>query len=249
MSIMKKVLSLALLLLPSQLITVEGFTTSVRAIPSAFTTVAAASSPSIQLHHHLGDNDIEHHHDYDTAIDKNNKNENNNDWNKKKKAFHKNVVNMAFVATMSVGILFSSTTMAPPAAFAADNSAVKDADIVDFSMPSYQDASRAAVNSNLKGDKFLLGDSNFEKLSIKATVVEEKTMSAADIKAEKEAAKAAMKAARAQQQADAEAAIVNKAKAAAAAAAAAAESPVGESSTADSPAVSAAESPAPAVTE
>jgi len=237
---MKKVLSLALLLLPSQLITVEGFTTSVRAVPSAFITATAGSSSSlsIQSHHHLGDNDIEHHHDNDTSIDNDN-NDNHNSWTKKKRALHKLVVNMAFVATMSVGILFSSTTMAPPAAWAADNSAVKDADIVDFSMPSYQDASRAAVNSNLKGDKFLLGDSNFEKLSITATVVEEKTMSPAEIKAEKEAAKAAMKAARAQQQADAEAAIVNKAKAAAAAATAEAESP---------PAATTAESPA-AVTE
>jgi len=247
---MKKVLSLALLLLPSQLITVECFTTSVRAVPSAFitTTAAAAGSSSlssIQLNHHLGDTDIEHYHDYDTSIDNNNNN-NNNGWNKKKKTLHKLVVNMAFVVTMSVGILFSSTTiMAPPAAWAADNSAVKDADIVDFSMPSYQDASRAAVNSNLKGDKFLLGDnSNFEKLSITATVVEEKTLSPAEMKAEKEAAKAAMKAARAQQQADAEAAIANKAKAAAAAATAAAESPPPAES---SPATT-AESPA-AVTE
>mmetsp|Transcript_27839 Transcript_27839/g.31285 ORF Transcript_27839/g.31285 Transcript_27839/m.31285 type:complete len:240 (-) Transcript_27839:62-781(-) len=239
---MKKVLSLALLLLPSQLITVEGFTTSVRVVPSTFTTATAgssSSSPLIQSHHHLGANDIEHHHD--TSIGNNNNN-NHNSWTKKKRTLHKNVVNMAFVATMSVGILFSSTTiMAPPAAWAADNnSAVKDADIVDFSMPSYQDASRAAVNSNLKGDKFLLGDSNFEKLSITATVVEEKTLSPAEMKAEKEAAKAAMKAARAQQQADAEAAIANKAKAAAAAATAAAESPPAATTAAESP---------PAVTE
>mmetsp|Transcript_28194 Transcript_28194/g.32412 ORF Transcript_28194/g.32412 Transcript_28194/m.32412 type:complete len:247 (-) Transcript_28194:174-914(-) len=246
---MKKVLSLALLLLPSQLIIVEGFTTSVRVVPSAFTTAtvtggsSSSPSPSIQSHHHLGANDIEHHHDYDTSIDNNNNNnDNHNSWTKKKRTLHKNVVNMAFVATMSVGILFSSTTiMAPPAAWAADNnSAVKDADIVDFSMPSYQDASRAAVNSNLKGDKFLLGDSNFEKLSITATVVEEKTLSPAEMKAEKEAAKAAMKAARAQQQADAEAAIANKAKAAAAAATAAAESPPAATTAAESP---------PAVTE
>mmetsp|Transcript_34537 Transcript_34537/g.38801 ORF Transcript_34537/g.38801 Transcript_34537/m.38801 type:complete len:109 (-) Transcript_34537:155-481(-) len=81
---MKKVLSLALLLLPSQLITVECFTTSVRAVPSAFitTTAAAAGSSSlssIQLNHHLGDTDIEHYHDYDTSIDNNNNNNNNDD--------------------------------------------------------------------------------------------------------------------------------------------------------------------------
>ena len=170
-SIMKKVLlSLALLLLPSQLMTVEGFATSVRAVPSAFTTTtttttaAVGSSPSIQLHHHVGDNDIEHHdHDYDTSLDNKNNNNNNNAWNKKKRALHTVVVNMAVATTLSVGLLFSSTTFVP-AAVAADNSAVKDADIVDFSMPSYQDASRAAVNSNLKGEKFLLGDNNFEKL-------------------------------------------------------------------------------------
>jgi hypothetical protein len=37
---------------------------------------------------------------------------------------------------------------------------IKDSDIADFSMPSYQEASRAEVNSNLKGDNYLLGEAS-----------------------------------------------------------------------------------------
>lgn len=93
-------------------------------------------------------------------------------------------------------------------------SGVKDSDIVDFSMPSYQEASRSAVNSNLKGDKYLLGEASKtygqSSSSSSSSSVEEvkktEPVSVVDVKAEKEAAKAAMKAARAAQQAAAEAA-------------------------------------------
>jgi len=187
------------------------------------------------LNHHLGDDDdIELKHD-DTlsAVENNN---NDNAWNNK--MARKFVVGLAFAATMSLGIL------SPTTAFAADT-AVKDADIVDFSMPSYADASNAAVNSNLKGDKFLLGEAskNYQSSSSPTPIaVETKTVSDADIKAGKEAKKAAMKALRAQQQADAEIAV--KAAAAAAAAApptaeSAASTPATESSAAESSAAAA----------
>lgn len=38
--------------------------------------------------------------------------------------------------------------------------AVSDSDFADFSLPSYRAATDAAVNSNLKGDKFLLGEAS-----------------------------------------------------------------------------------------
>ena len=48
----------------------------------------------------------------------------------------------------------------PTTVLSAAAASVSDSDIVDFSMPSYQDASRAAINSNLKGEKFLLGEAS-----------------------------------------------------------------------------------------
>jgi hypothetical protein len=42
---------------------------------------------------------------------------------------------------------------------------VKDSDIADFSMPSYQEASRAEVNSNMKGDNYLLGEASKDFMS------------------------------------------------------------------------------------
>lgn len=111
-------------------------------------------------------------------------------------------------------------------------SAVKDSDIVDFSMPSYQDAARAEVNSNLKGEKYLLGEAS--KDFVTAGKVEEKSSSGSapaapivDEKAQKAEAKAALKAARAKQQAEIDSNI--KAKSEAAAAEAAAPPPAAES--------------------
>jgi len=111
-------------------------------------------------------------------------------------------------------------------------SAVKDSDIVDFSMPSYQDAARAEVNSNLKGEKYLLGEAS--KDFVTAGKVEEKSSSGSapaapivDEKAQKAEAKAALKAARAKQQAEIDSNI--KAKSEAAAAEAAAPPPATES--------------------
>jgi hypothetical protein len=49
----------------------------------------------------------------------------------------------------------SATTMV-----LSGGSSVKDSDIVDFSMPSYETAARAEVNSNLKGDNYLLGEAS-----------------------------------------------------------------------------------------
>ena len=76
----------------------------------------------------------------------------------------------------------------PPPAFAFDtnfgttvvvaaDSSVKDSDIADFSMPSYTEASRAEVNSNLKGDKYLLGEAsrNYESKSSSNSSVEKES--------------------------------------------------------------------------
>jgi len=88
---------------------------------------------------------------------------------------------------------------------------IKESDIADFSLPSYQDASRAATNSNLKGDTSLL-DATFAKQFADLDVGSSKAatttdISAEDAKAAKDAAKAAQKAARAAQQAAAEQAL------------------------------------------
>jgi len=209
-----KLLSLALFL--QQLITVEGFTNSVRVVPS--TTTGSLSLSSIQLKHHLGGG-IEHD-DTTAQFEQQQQQDNNNvpSWNNMAMKF---VAGLAFASTMSLGVapafaadttidtssvsfLTSTTTVVLSAA------EVKDADIADFSMPSYQDASRAAVNSNLKGDNYLLGEAskNYQSSSSPTTAaVETKTESADDVKARKAAAKAAMQAARAQQQAEAEIAV------------------------------------------
>ena len=156
-----KVFSLALLL---QLATVEGFTTSIRVVPST-----AVGHSLLSLNHHLGD--VEH----DAALPKEDDSVvvfdnvavalDNDAWKTAMK-----VVAALTLAAMSWGV---ATT--PPAFAAEDNSSfltsstsvvlsagasVKDGDIVDFSMPSYESATRAEVNSNLKGDKYLLGEAS-----------------------------------------------------------------------------------------
>lgn len=148
-----------------------------------------------------------------------------------------------------VGSSSSSSTISlfqPRPAFAFDfdttvvvagGSSVKDSDIVDFSMPSYEAAARSEVNSNLKGDKYLLGEAskNYDSgsTSSSSSNVEEKSSAPAapivDEKTQKAEAKAALKAARARQQAEIEANIKAKSEAAAAEAAAPPASAAAES--------------------
>jgi hypothetical protein len=80
-----------------------------------------------------------------------------------------NIVKFVAALTLAGGMMFAA-----PGAVLADTtindhfnggssvviSAIKDSDIADFSMPSYQEASRAEVNSNLKGDNYLLGEAS-----------------------------------------------------------------------------------------
>lgn len=95
--------------------------------------------------------------------------------------------------------------------------ALSDGDFADFSLPSYEKATSAEVNTNLKGDKFLLGEASKAYSSTSSSSISTDTDAAAaeetvsapsaeDIKAEKAAAKAAQKAARERQKAAAEAA-------------------------------------------
>mmetsp|Transcript_16256 Transcript_16256/g.23908 ORF Transcript_16256/g.23908 Transcript_16256/m.23908 type:complete len:166 (-) Transcript_16256:223-720(-) len=112
----------------------------------------------------------------------------------------KTVASIAIAATLAWGV-------AGGAAFAAD-------DFVDFSLPSYEAVSRAELNSNLKGDNFLLGEeskassSSSEVESVAAPSVQPAVQikSADQIKAEKAAQKAAEKEARERQKAAVEAA-------------------------------------------
>ena len=173
-SVIMKVLSLSLLL---QLAIVEGFTTSVRVVPSSSAAAASAIDRPLKLiqsnlYHHLGD--IEHdmpllEEDDNSAVD-------NTAFVLKKddaKKMAMKVVAALALAAMSWGIAttppaFAATTATDDSSFLTSStsvvlsasSAVKDSDIADFSMPSYEAASRAEVNSNLKGESYLLGEAS-----------------------------------------------------------------------------------------
>jgi len=94
--------------------------------------------------------------------------------------------------------------------------AASDSNFADFSMPSYENALKSEVNSNLKGDNYLLGEASKNYASTtttKSVSPTEDSKSKEDIKkaegdkkAEKEAAKAAQKKAREAQMAAADAA-------------------------------------------
>mmetsp|Transcript_16905 Transcript_16905/g.48572 ORF Transcript_16905/g.48572 Transcript_16905/m.48572 type:complete len:193 (-) Transcript_16905:92-670(-) len=100
--------------------------------------------------------------------------------------------------------------------------ALSDNDFADFSLPSYGEATKAEVNTNLKGDKYLLGEASKSYSATSSSSGDEDTAvespqaaqkaepSAAELKAEKDAAKAAQKAARERQKAAAEAALAGK---------------------------------------
>mmetsp|Transcript_16952 Transcript_16952/g.38939 ORF Transcript_16952/g.38939 Transcript_16952/m.38939 type:complete len:219 (-) Transcript_16952:873-1529(-) len=210
-----KLFSVTVLLL--QLAAIEAFTGSVRVL---LKPAVAGRSASVRPHH-MGDidhgplpNDNEEslvvYDNVAVALD-------DDAWEMAMK-----VVAALVAVALTVGAGVATTRPA----FAADSdqlfsslptvvlsaASIKDDDIVDFSMPSYEAASRAEVNSNLKGDKYLLGEasrnygSSSSSSSSEETVVEEKAAPVVDEKAEKAAAKAAAKAARAKQQAEIEAA-------------------------------------------
>lgn len=209
-----KLFSFTVLIL--QLAAIEAFTGSVRVLPKP---AVAGRSASVRPHH-MGDidhdplpNDIEEslvvYDNVAVALD-------DDAWEMAMK-----IVAALVAVALTVGAGVATTRPA----FAADSdqlfsslptvvlsASIKDDDIVDFSMPSYEAASRAEVNSNLKGDKYLLGEasknygSSSSSSSSEETVVEEKAAPVVDEKAEKAAAKAAAKAARAKQQAEIEAA-------------------------------------------
>ena len=75
----------------------------------------------------------------------------------------------AFAADQHSGWLAGNGSGATTVVLSAGS--IKDSDIVDFSMPSYETATRAEVNSNLKGDKYLLGEAskNYESSSSSST--------------------------------------------------------------------------------
>lgn len=83
-------------------------------------------------------------------------------------------------------------------------------DFADFSLPSYEAVSRAEVNTNLKGNKFLIDEassaSSASSDATAATTPAATAKSAEEIKAEKAAEKAAEKEARERQKAAVEAA-------------------------------------------
>mmetsp|Transcript_17323 Transcript_17323/g.25433 ORF Transcript_17323/g.25433 Transcript_17323/m.25433 type:complete len:235 (+) Transcript_17323:158-862(+) len=232
-----KVLSSAFFVLFLQ-VSVEAFTfVSNSALSrSVTTTTGGPSSRTVQRKHHLGD-DVDH----DFLPEE--------EAGSKRNSIHENnPINVVLALGLALTLTHAPFFQPSPAFAAADQNvggsgaaystlvlsaidSIKDADIVDFSMPSYESAARAEVNSNLKGDKYLLGEAskNYESSSSSsssssstspssssssspetaaASVVDEK----ADKAAAKAAQKAAQKAARAQQQA----AVEEAAKAAAA---------------------------------
>lgn len=68
----------------------------------------------------------------------------------------------SFAATMPVGTAGIDTDTYDASRFTSTSVMVSlsDKDYADFSMPSYQETANSAVNSNLKGDKFLLGEAS-----------------------------------------------------------------------------------------
>lgn len=82
--------------------------------------------------------------------------------------------------------------------------ALSDSDYADFSLPSYKDVSSAEINTNLKGSKQIFSDSRFElsapsDRSADSSKAAATQTSAADLLANKAAAKVAAKAARERQ--------------------------------------------------
>jgi len=165
-----KVLSSAFFVLFLQ-VSVEAFTfVSNSALSrSVTTTTGGPSSRTVQRKHHLGD-DVDH----DFLPEE--------EAGSKRNSIHEsNPINV--VLALGLALTLAHAPFQPSPAFAADQNAggsgaystlvlsaidsIKDADIVDFSMPSYESAARAEVNSNLKGDKYLLGEAskNYESSS------------------------------------------------------------------------------------
>uniref|UniRef100_A0A7S4QWC8 Uncharacterized protein n=1 Tax=Ditylum brightwellii TaxID=49249 RepID=A0A7S4QWC8_9STRA len=225
-----KVLSSAFFVLFLQ-VSVEAFTfVSNSALSrSVTTTTGGPSSRTVQRKHHLGD-DVDH----DFLPEE--------EAGSKRNSIHEsNPINV--VLALGLALTLAHAPFQPSPAFAADQNvggsgaystlvlsaidSIKDADIVDFSMPSYESAARAEVNSNLKGDKYLLGEAskNYESsssssssssTSSSSSSPETAAASVVDEKADKAAAKAAQKAAQKAARAQQQAAVEEAAKAAAA---------------------------------
>jgi len=198
---------------------VEAFVGSARVLPSV---IGNSRPPSTTFfRHHMGDLELD-------VFSEEAVGDNHNDIYGDSAVIVSREAAMKFFATLFVGLALAQGIFQPRPAFAAENNpswfardaptmvlsgAVKDSDIADFSMPSYQEASRAEVNSNLKGDKFLLGEAskNYGKESsssspTEAAVKEVKAAPTVDEKALKAANKKASQEAKARQQAAIEAA-------------------------------------------
>mmetsp|Transcript_14160 Transcript_14160/g.21884 ORF Transcript_14160/g.21884 Transcript_14160/m.21884 type:complete len:203 (+) Transcript_14160:62-670(+) len=144
-------------------------------------------------------------------------------------------VNIAATTTLAIGLWAMSTSPSlasplinPTASSSSSSSSFmvsaeySSSDFTDFSLPSYQDALTAELNSNLKGDKQLFkGEASSASSSTSssdttpsapaaAPAPQKKEPTAAELKAEKAAAKAAQRAAREAQQAAIEAAVAAK---------------------------------------